>query len=84
MSEDSLKDILQPELRILNRISKNIIVYISRKEKEKDYSEEKISMIIQTYEKLCADSHANNVLKIENDGALIDVVQKISDIIIDF
>lgn len=84
LSEDSLRDILQPELHILNGIPRNFVIYISRKEKEKDYSEEKTSMIIQTYEKLCTELHANDILKIENDGTIIDVVQKINDAIINF
>lgn len=69
-----LYDIIQPELRILRQLSKSIIIYISRKERENDFTKEKTTIILKTYKELCANNR-ENIFRIENDKEIKTAVQ---------
>jgi len=77
LDKEILNDILRPELRLFDQISDATVFYITRRNREEEYTEKKKTAILKAYDELCELPSKMKVVKIENDGCISEAVDLI-------
>lgn len=80
LEKETLKDIILPEKKIIDKIENIIYFYITREDIEHDFDNNKTICILQAYDELC-QSEMHHVVRVKNNDSLESVAKFIVDTI---